>query len=227
MLAGHGDWVNRAAFSPDGSRIVTASFDNTARVWDAVTGVALAKLSGHTDRVYSAAFSPDGSRIVTASADNTARVWDAATGAALATLLGHTNQVVGAVFSSDGSRVVTASLDRSARVWRLDPVIAIPADQRRAYICRERLIGARSLTDKEMQDPILRGREDLRDPCNRVGPLSPSYYRRAAAGLAATIKAASARIGSWRGASICDDCAPGRQQGECPQPWAPHPHADA
>jgi len=193
VLAGHGDWVNRAVFSPDGSRIVTASFDNTARVWDGTTGTVLAKLSGHTDRVYNAAFSPEGSRIVTASADNTARVWDATTGAALATLSGHTNQVVGAVFSADGSRIVTASLDRSARVWRLDPIVATPADQRRAYVCRERLIGARSLTDEEMHDPILRGREDLRDPCARVGPLSPSYYWRAAAALAASVARAFSR----------------------------------
>ena len=73
-----------AAFSPDGSRIVTASRDNTARLWDAKTGAALATLSGHTDAVTSAAFSPDGSRVVTASEDKTARLWDAKTGAALA-----------------------------------------------------------------------------------------------------------------------------------------------
>ena len=64
-------------FSPDGSRIVTASRDNTARLWDAKSGAALATLSGHTAWVRSAAFSPDGSRIVTASDDHTARLWDA------------------------------------------------------------------------------------------------------------------------------------------------------
>jgi hypothetical protein len=96
------------------------------------------------------------------------------------------------VFSSDGSQVVTASLDRSARIWRLDPVIAILADQRRAYVCRERLIGARSFTDQEMGDPILRGRDDLRDPCDRVGPLSLSYYWRAVVDFAAMIRSAFA-----------------------------------
>ncbi len=74
-LSGHEDVVRSASFSPDGTRIVTASDDNTARVWDAGSGRAIATLSGHEDGVVSASFSPDGTRIVTASGD-TARVWD-------------------------------------------------------------------------------------------------------------------------------------------------------
>ncbi len=63
--------------SGPGKRIVTASFDKTARVWNADgTGQPLV-LRGHQDRVYSAGFSPDGKRIVTASFDKTARVWNA------------------------------------------------------------------------------------------------------------------------------------------------------
>ena len=56
-----------AAFSPDGTRIVTASDDKTARIWDAATGKEIAVLRGQTAAVSSATFSPDGSRIVTAS----------------------------------------------------------------------------------------------------------------------------------------------------------------
>ena len=77
---GHESYVWSAQFSPDGTRIVTASADKTARVWDAATGKSLATLAGHEDGVWSAQFSPDGTRIVTASGDKTARVWDAATG---------------------------------------------------------------------------------------------------------------------------------------------------
>ena len=77
VLRGHDDAVHSAAFSPDGSRIVTASGDKTARIWDAATAKEIAVLRGHDDAVQSAAFSPDGSRIVTASTDNTARIWDA------------------------------------------------------------------------------------------------------------------------------------------------------
>jgi WD40 repeat protein len=51
VLAGHKGPVLRVAFSPDGSRIVTASADKTARVWDAATGEALIVLRGHDDIV--------------------------------------------------------------------------------------------------------------------------------------------------------------------------------
>lgn len=77
ILKGHTDIVDSAQFSPDGSRIVTASTDDTARIWDSATGKELHTLGGHEDIVWSAAFSPDGSRIVTASSDNTARIWPA------------------------------------------------------------------------------------------------------------------------------------------------------
>jgi dipeptidyl aminopeptidase/acylaminoacyl peptidase len=65
-----------AQFSPDGKRIVTASSDNTARVWDAESGQPLTEPLKHNGRVRSAQFSPDGRQIVTASEDYTAQVWD-------------------------------------------------------------------------------------------------------------------------------------------------------
>jgi WD40 repeat protein len=65
-----------AAFSPDGTRVVTASMVGTARIWDAETGVDVVALKGHRGAVWGVAFSPDGTRVVTASADSTVRVWD-------------------------------------------------------------------------------------------------------------------------------------------------------
>ncbi|WP_242684326.1 TIR domain-containing protein, partial [Paraburkholderia hospita] len=116
-LLAHQGPVGSAAFSPDGRRVVTASRDGTARVWDAATGKQIALLTGHQGAVHSAAFSPDGQRVVTASEDNTARVWDAANGKQIAQLSGHQEGVVSAAFSPDGQRVVTGSSDNSARVW--------------------------------------------------------------------------------------------------------------
>jgi TPR repeat protein len=116
VLSGHAGIVYVAAYSPDGTRIVTASDDKTARIWDARTGAQLAVLSGH-DRINFAAYSPDGSRIVTASDDTTARIWDARTGAELAVLSGHSDHADFAAYSPDGSRIVTASGDKTARIW--------------------------------------------------------------------------------------------------------------
>jgi WD40 repeat protein len=75
-LSGHEDAVWWAAFSPDGARVVTASQDRTARIWDAASGREIAILRGHDNWVVHAAFSPDGSRAITASRDKTARVWN-------------------------------------------------------------------------------------------------------------------------------------------------------
>jgi tetratricopeptide (TPR) repeat protein len=109
--------VRSATFSPDGTRIVTASWDNTAKVWDAKNGTAILTLKGHTFPVSSATYSPDGRRIVTASYDKTAKVWDARTGAEILSLKGHTGEVDSASFSPDGRRIVTASYDKTAKVW--------------------------------------------------------------------------------------------------------------
>jgi WD40 repeat protein len=121
--------VRGAQFSPDGTRIVTASEDKIARVWDTATGKTLATLTGHEEAVYGVQFSPDGMRIVTASMDKTARVWDTATGKALALLAGHEGMVNSAQFSPDGSRIATVSQDKTARLWdALTPKAGPPPD---------------------------------------------------------------------------------------------------
>ena len=117
VLSGHGNVVLSARYSPDGRRIVTASADRTARIWDAETAMQLAVLPAHSGGVVTAEFSPDGRRIVTASVDRTARIWDAITGRPLAVLSGHDGEVLFAAFSPDGRRIVTASGDKTARIW--------------------------------------------------------------------------------------------------------------
>ena len=83
-LEGHSSPVYGCAFSPDGRLIVSASSDDTLKVWDARTGQMLRSLEGHSDYVLGCAFSPDGNLIISASEDNTLKVWEAQTGQALA-----------------------------------------------------------------------------------------------------------------------------------------------
>ena len=90
-LRGHTSWVNKAVFSPDGKFIVTASADNTAKVWNAINGQLLKDLKGHTGWVNSAVYSPDGEYIITISADNTAKLWNASSGELTRTIEAGTN----------------------------------------------------------------------------------------------------------------------------------------
>jgi WD40 repeat protein len=113
----HQGFVVDARFSPDGSRVVTASFDHTARVWDAMTGEPVSPPMKHDGILYHAVFSPDGHCVLTASFDHTARLWDAATGREVIPPLRHEDEVYSAEFSPDGKRIVTGSQDHAARVW--------------------------------------------------------------------------------------------------------------
>jgi WD40 repeat protein len=79
-LEGHRDSVLGMEWSPDDSRIATASDDRTARIWDPETGEELDRLEGHTSGVLDCVWSPDGNLLVTGSRDYKARRWDLSTG---------------------------------------------------------------------------------------------------------------------------------------------------
>ena len=122
----HSGPIRCIQFSPDGSRIVTASADFSAKIWNAQTGALLFELK-HRHPVNWAEFSPDGSRIVTATEwpDSSARIWNASTGLPLegTSLMRHLNSVNTARFApSIAGRlqrelILTSSDDRTARVW--------------------------------------------------------------------------------------------------------------
>src|SRR5262245_46915271 len=78
ILVGHTADVTCAAFSPDGRRLATVSFDRTIKLWDVATGYEVFTLRGHTAGVLTLVFSPDGNRIATNGYDATIRTWDAA-----------------------------------------------------------------------------------------------------------------------------------------------------
>ena len=90
-LQGHTRMVSSVSWSPDGTRIVSGSYDNTLRIWDAASGESLQTLGPdegiarflnffNQTSIHAVAWSPDGTRIVSGSDDNTLRIWDASTG---------------------------------------------------------------------------------------------------------------------------------------------------
>lgn len=111
-------WLFSVEFSPDGSRLLTAGRDGTARIWDAETGRPFqVPIRAHGDTAFCATYSPDGKRIATASADKTIKIWDAASGRELITLYGHQANVLRVVFSPDGRLLASAAQDKAVKLW--------------------------------------------------------------------------------------------------------------
>ncbi len=113
----HGDWVDAAAFSPDGKTIVTGCVDKTALLWDVATGRPLGQPMEHSDVVKVVAFSPNGKTVLTGSWDKTVRLWDAATGRPLGQPLEHSGWVYSVAFSPDGKTILTGCDDNTAQLW--------------------------------------------------------------------------------------------------------------
>jgi WD40 repeat protein/serine/threonine protein kinase len=101
--------VHHVAFSKDGKRIVTASADETARVWDAADGQALTPPLVHNGDVNFASFSADGKQLVTASEDEMVRIWKVDKGELAFPPIRHTGPVTHAWFSPDGTAIATIS----------------------------------------------------------------------------------------------------------------------
>lgn len=127
----HTEKVRGVAFSPDGTKIATASNDCTVKLWDSKgnlsrtlidpaikpKGKTCSDKSSHKYSVLGVVFSPDGKMIASASADNTIKIWDSGDGHWIKTLEGHTDSVYRVRFSPDGNTLASASADKTIKLW--------------------------------------------------------------------------------------------------------------
>src|SRR5207245_986735 len=113
-----------AKFSPDGRRILTASDDGTARIWDGRTGEPLTPLLRQRGRVQAANFSPDGTQIVTVGgvpgSAGVANVWNAETGQLVTSIPPQEREIFTARFSPDGRWILMDGADQTARAWSVE-----------------------------------------------------------------------------------------------------------
>jgi WD40 repeat protein len=105
------------AFSPDGCRLASGSWDCTTRIWDARSGAMLQTLKGHALPVNDVAFSLDGAQLATASEDLTVKLWHAPTGRLQATMIGHTGPVSSVAFRPGARHLASAGMDGTVRLW--------------------------------------------------------------------------------------------------------------
>jgi WD40 repeat protein len=125
QLIGHTSAIRAAVFSADGTQVLTAGADGTARLWDAQTGAPgrVISLTGallpsaKAPALLAAALSPDGRYVLAGGNGATVRLWDRATGEDVQQFRGHTGAVLGVAFSPDGTQVLTGSVDKTARLW--------------------------------------------------------------------------------------------------------------
>ena len=110
-LRGHTQSVWGVAITPESKTAVSASYDETLKVWNLTTGKCIKTLKGHTQGVYKASISPDGKTVISTSDDKTLKVWDLESGRVLQTLKGHSFYVQGVAVTLDGKRAVSASSD--------------------------------------------------------------------------------------------------------------------
>jgi WD40 repeat protein/serine/threonine protein kinase len=120
--AHRGQPVSSLAFSPDGERLASASYDRTVKLSNSKTGEILHSFDLHTGNVECVAFSPNGQRLASGGEDKTVRVWDATTGREVLGLRGHADRCGCVAFSPDGRRLASASQDRTIRIWDATPL---------------------------------------------------------------------------------------------------------
>lgn len=123
IYTGHTGWVKAVAWSPNGTRIASGSWDNTVQLWNAADGRFVYVHSDHCSWINAVAWSPNSTRIASASNDGTVHVWDANTGREIFTKRtfftyeGHRDDVRAVAWSPDGTRIASGGHDTMVQIW--------------------------------------------------------------------------------------------------------------
>jgi len=115
-VSAHTDDVRSICYSPDGTRLASASHDKTVKMWNTRDMTVEGTIAAHDRAVTSVDFSPDGKQIVTASDDKSVKIWTDQ-GKLVGELEGHSNFVYQAIFSPSGKLIGSASWDRTVILW--------------------------------------------------------------------------------------------------------------
>jgi hypothetical protein len=113
----HGNGFRSMYISHDGRLLLTASEDQTARLFDTETGKPVGQPMRHNAMVKEAVISQDGKVVATAGGDGVARLWEARTGKKIGSDMRHNGPVNAIALSPDGKYVLTGGQDRTARLW--------------------------------------------------------------------------------------------------------------
>jgi formylglycine-generating enzyme required for sulfatase activity/WD40 repeat protein len=117
VCTGHSAGVRTVVFSADGTRLLSAGRDGTARIWQVATGEQEQVLSGAGGAVLAAAFSPDGDLLALGGEGNRVILWDSTGSRASRELLVRARQVWSVEFSPDGAQLLTADSNGFMGIW--------------------------------------------------------------------------------------------------------------
>jgi WD40 repeat protein len=119
-----GEISDTLAFSPDSRRLVVATDDQLATVWEIENRTNVLSLRSESVHGFRAvAFSTDGRWIASGGTDCKVKLWDARTGELLHTFRGHKGEVLRVRFFTlpEGPRLISGSRDGTIKYWDLQP----------------------------------------------------------------------------------------------------------
>ncbi|MFN4946362.1 MAG: caspase family protein [Chryseotalea sp.] len=116
---GHTDIISSLQSNNDGSILLTASWDGTARLWNVSAGLALLKLKHDYGAIHTAIFHPDYKKIYTAGTDRIIREWDAQNGKLLRTFIGHQAEVTSLLIQPNSQMLISHAVDGVTKFWDL------------------------------------------------------------------------------------------------------------